>query len=67
MARTEIFGPVLVIVPYHDKENAIRIANDCFGLAGNVMSGSLQSVGRQNGHSGFDQNSEIEFVAYPLF
>ena len=42
IAREEIFGPVLAVIPYEDEEDAIRIANDSvYGLAGNVMSGSL--------------------------
>jgi len=37
IAREEIFGPVLVILPFEDEEDAIRIANDSpFGLAGHV-------------------------------
>jgi len=43
IAREEIFGPVLVVIPFDDEEEAIRIANDSpYGLAGNVMSGSLE-------------------------
>ena len=42
IAREEIFGPVLVILPYADEEEAIRIANDTdYGLAAFVQSGSL--------------------------
>ncbi|MBB2772005.1 MULTISPECIES: aldehyde dehydrogenase family protein [Mycolicibacterium] len=42
IAQEEIFGPVLVVIPYEDTEDAIRIANDSvYGLAGNVMSSSL--------------------------
>jgi aldehyde dehydrogenase (NAD+) len=42
IAQEEIFGPVLVVIPYEDEEHAIRIANDSvYGLAGNVMSSSL--------------------------
>ena len=42
IAQEEIFGPVLAVIPYEDEEDAIRIANDSvYGLAGNVMSGSL--------------------------
>lgn len=42
IAQEEIFGPVLVVIPFEDEEHAIRIANDSiYGLAGNVMSGSL--------------------------
>jgi acyl-CoA reductase-like NAD-dependent aldehyde dehydrogenase len=42
IAQEEIFGPVLVVIPFDDEEHAIRIANDSiYGLAGNVMSSSL--------------------------
>ncbi|HET9896461.1 MAG TPA: aldehyde dehydrogenase [Streptosporangiaceae bacterium] len=37
IAREEIFGPVLAIIPYDDEAHAIRIANDSdYGLAGTV-------------------------------
>ena len=40
IAREEIFGPVLSIIPYTDEQDAVRIANDTeFGLAGGVWSG----------------------------
>ena len=100
IAQEEIFGPVLAVIPFEDEEDAIRIANDSiYGLAGNVMSGSLErslavarrlragfigvnggapygadvpfggykasGVGRQNGHAGFDQYTELKSVAYP--
>ena len=43
IAREEIFGPVLSILPYHDEEDAIAIANDTpYGLSGYVQSGSLE-------------------------
>ena len=33
IAQEEIFGPVLVIMPYEDEEDAVRIANDTpYGL-----------------------------------
>ncbi|MEM6533521.1 MAG: aldehyde dehydrogenase [Myxococcota bacterium] len=39
IAREEIFGPVLSIIPYEDENDAIRIANDSeFGLGGSVWS-----------------------------
>jgi aldehyde dehydrogenase (NAD+) len=42
IAREEIFGPVLSILPYKDEEDAIRIANDTlYGLAAYVQSGDL--------------------------
>jgi aldehyde dehydrogenase (NAD+) len=100
IAREEIFGPVLAVIPYDDPEDAIRIANDSmYGLAGNVMSSSRErslavarrlragfvgvngaapygadvpfggykasGVGRQNGHAGFDQYTEIKSVGWP--
>lgn len=40
IAREEIFGPVLAILPYDTEEDAIRIANDTpYGLSGYVASG----------------------------
>jgi betaine-aldehyde dehydrogenase len=40
IAREEIFGPVLSIIPYADEQEAVRIANDTeYGLAGGVWSG----------------------------
>jgi aldehyde dehydrogenase (NAD+) len=40
IAREEIFGPVLCILPYENEEEAIRIANDTvYGLSGYVSSG----------------------------
>jgi aldehyde dehydrogenase (NAD+) len=42
IAREEIFGPVLSIIPYADEDDAVRIANDTpYGLSGYVSSGSL--------------------------
>ena len=37
VAREEIFGPVLVVLPYRDDDDAVAIANDSiFGLSGAV-------------------------------
>jgi aldehyde dehydrogenase (NAD+) len=37
IAREEIFGPVVTITPYHDDDDAVRIANDSeYGLAATV-------------------------------
>jgi aldehyde dehydrogenase (NAD+) len=42
IAQQEIFGPVLVVIPYEDEDDAVRIANDSeYGLAGNVMAGTV--------------------------
>src|SRR3954451_23277788 len=38
VAQEEIFGPVVVMIPYDDEEDAIRIANDSdYGLSGAVF------------------------------
>ncbi|WP_299572838.1 aldehyde dehydrogenase family protein [uncultured Williamsia sp.] len=40
-AQDEIFGPVMVLLPYDDEEDALRIANDSrYGLSGSVWSAS---------------------------
>jgi acyl-CoA reductase-like NAD-dependent aldehyde dehydrogenase len=40
IAREEIFGPVLALMPYEDEDDAVEIANDTiYGLAGGVWSG----------------------------
>ena len=47
IAQQEIFGPVLVMIPYDNEEEAIRIANDTpYGLAGYVQSGDLEHARR---------------------
>ena len=47
IAREEIFGPVLVMIPYDTEEDAIRMANDTpYGLSGYVQSGSLERARR---------------------
>jgi aldehyde dehydrogenase (NAD+) len=43
IAQEEIFGPVLVAIPFEDDDDAVRIANDSvYGLSGGVFSGSLE-------------------------
>lgn len=43
--REEIFGPVAVIVPFKDEDDAIRIANDSnYGLAGAVFTQNLKTA-----------------------
>ena len=47
IAREEIFGPVLSIIPYDDDDDAVRIANDTnYGLAGYVTSSNLDRARR---------------------
>jgi len=41
IAQEEIFGPVLVVIPYQDEDDAVRIANDSpYGLSGGVWTSS---------------------------
>jgi len=43
IAQEEIFGPVLVVIPYEDEDDAVRIANGTkYGLASYVMAGSKE-------------------------
>ena len=43
IAREEIFGPVLSIMPYETEADAIRMANDtAYGLSGYVQSGNIE-------------------------
>ena len=47
IAREEIFGPVLVMIPYDSEDEAIRIANDTpYGLAGYIQSGDMEHARR---------------------
>ena len=50
IAREEIFGPVLVMIPYDSEEDGIAIANDTpYGLAAYVWSGDLARARRVAG------------------
>jgi aldehyde dehydrogenase (NAD+) len=47
IAREEIFGPVLCVIPYRDEGHAIEIANDTsYGLASYVFSADLSRAKR---------------------
>ncbi len=47
IAREEIFGPVLSIIPYDDDDDAIRIANATpYGLSGYVSSSDIERARR---------------------
>ncbi|MDF3283168.1 aldehyde dehydrogenase family protein [Gordonia sp. N1V] len=50
IARTEVFGPVLVVIGYDSIDEAIKIANDTeYGLAGYVSGKDLDEVRRIGG------------------
>lgn len=47
IAREEVFGPVLSILPYKDEDDAVAIANDTdYGLSGYVSSGDPERARR---------------------
>jgi aldehyde dehydrogenase (NAD+) len=47
IARDEVFGPVLAVMPYRDEDDALRIANDSpYGLGGYVFGGEGDNARR---------------------
>ena len=47
VAREEIFGPVLVVIPFDTEEDAVEIANDTpYGLAAYLSSGDTERATR---------------------
>ena len=74
IAQEEIFGPVLVVIPFEDDDDAVRIANDSvYGLGGAIFSGSLDralSVARRvrtgtlNVNGGMAYGADLPFGGY---
>lgn len=47
IAQEEVFGPVLVMIPFKDEQDAIRIANDTpYGLAAYVQTNDMDRARR---------------------
>ena len=45
VAREEIFGPVLVVIPYNDLDEAVAMANDTeYGLTAGIWSGDYEAA-----------------------
>jgi aldehyde dehydrogenase (NAD+) len=67
IAQEEIFGPVLVVIPFEDDDDAVRIANDSrYGLSGAVFSGSFErslAVGRRIRSGGMSINGGMNYGA----
>jgi aldehyde dehydrogenase (NAD+) len=73
IAQEEIFGPVLVIIPYKDEEDAIAIANDTtYGLHAYVFSADKERAYRVAGRldagriciNGLSHDSETPFGGF---
>ena len=67
IAQEEIFGPVLVVIPFDDDDDAVRIANESrYGLGGAVFSGSLErslAVGSRIRTGGLSINGGMNYGA----
>jgi len=63
IAREEIFGPVLTVIPYEDDDDAVRIANESgYGLSGGVSSADHEramSIARRIRTGSFSVNGGV--------
>ena len=73
IARDEIFGPVLSVVPFDDEEEAIRLANDTeYGLGAGVSTNDVRRAFRVSkslrvgmvGINGFQLEPHVPFGGY---
>ena len=70
IAQEEIFGPVLVVIPYDDEDDAVRIANDSvYGLGGGVWTADRErgkQVARRIRTGGMQVNGAARDFAAPF-
>jgi acyl-CoA reductase-like NAD-dependent aldehyde dehydrogenase len=65
--REEIFGPVVVVLPFEDEADAIRIANDTpFGLSGSIWTENLGRAlrvarGVESGNLSVNSHSSVRY------
>lgn len=74
IAQEEIFGPVLVVIPFEDDDDAVRIANHSdYGLGGGVVSADLDRAmkiarrvrtGTMSVNGGMSISGDIPFGGY---
>lgn len=70
VAREEIFGPVVTVIPYESEAEAVSIANDSdYGLAGSVFTSDVDrglAIGRQIRVGTFTVNGFTLDIAFPF-
>ena len=67
IAREEIFGPVVSVIPFDTVEEALQLANDTeYGLAGGVWTRNLVDGAPDGaGHQGGDDVGQLLWRARP--